>query len=104
MSIGAAGTAVGIGVGFAGGGIVASTLGWRAAFYMTAVPGLVFAILAFGLREPLRGAAEAGGPQPGRTASITWRTFSALLRIPTLRATIAAGTALFFFFCGGPLL
>jgi MFS family permease len=96
MSVWAAGTAVGIAVGFAGGGIVASTLGWRAAFYMTAVPGLVFAILAFGLREPLRGAAEARGPQTHEPPSITWRTFVRLLQIPTLRATIAAETALFF--------
>jgi MFS transporter, Spinster family, sphingosine-1-phosphate transporter len=96
MSIWAAGTAVGIAVGFAGGGIVAGLLGWRAAFYMTAVPGLVFAVLAFGLREPLRGAAEARGPQVGKAASITWMTFVDLLRIPTLRATIAAETALFF--------
>lgn len=96
MSIWASGTAVGIAVGFAGGGIVASILGWRAAFYLTAVPGLVFAALAFGLREPLRGAAEARGPQVGKPASITWRTFVELLRIPTLRATIAAETALFF--------
>ncbi len=96
MSIWAAGTAVGIAVGFAGGGIVASTIGWRAAFYMTAVPGLVFAILAFGLREPLRGAAEARGPQTHEAPSITWRTFAQLLQIPTLRATIAAETALFF--------
>jgi len=96
MSIWAAGTAVGIAVGFAGGGIVASTLGWRVAFYMTAVPGLVFAILAFGLREPLRGAAEAKGPQAHEVPSITARTFVRLLQIPTLRATIAAETALFF--------
>src|SRR5207245_11066442 len=39
---------------------------------------------------------EAGGPQTGADASITWRTFAELLRIPTLRATIAAETALFF--------
>src|SRR5258708_5316520 len=96
MSIWASGTAVGIAVGFAGGGIVASILGWRAAFYMTAVPGLVFAVLAFGLREPLRGAAEARRPQIAKAASITWRTFAELLRIPTLRATIASETALFF--------
>ncbi|MDQ6712893.1 MAG: MFS transporter [Candidatus Dormibacteraeota bacterium] len=96
MSIWAAGTAVGIAVGFAGGGIVASTLGWRAAFYMTAVPGLIFAVLAFGLREPMRGAAEARGPQTHKPPSITWRTFLQLLQIPTLRATIAAETALFF--------
>src|SRR2546430_7025318 len=63
MSIWAAGTAVGIAVGFAGGGIVASRLGWRTAFYMTAVPGLVFAVLAFGLREPLPRAPEAPRPQ-----------------------------------------
>jgi predicted MFS family arabinose efflux permease len=96
MSIWAAGTAVGIAVGFAGGGIVASILGWRAAFYMTAVPGLVFALLAFRLREPLRGAAEARGPQVRQAARINWMTFVGLLRIPTLRATIAAETALFF--------
>src|SRR6266705_592042 len=96
MSIWAAGTAVGIAVGFAGGGIVASTLGWRAAFYMTALPGLIFAILAFRPREPLRGAAEAKGPQTQKAPSITWRTFLQLLQIPTLRSTIAAETALFF--------
>ena len=96
MSVWAAGTAVGIAVGFAGGGIVASTLGWRAAFYMTAVPGLVFAVLSFGLREPLRGAAEERGAQIHKAPSITWRTFVGLLQIPTLRATIAAETALFF--------
>src|SRR5437667_11652979 len=95
MSIVAAGTAVGIAAGFAGGGITAGTLGWRVAFYMTAVPGLVLAVLAFGLREPLRGAAEARGPQVSKAASITWRTVLELLRIPTIRATIAAETALF---------
>src|SRR2546429_2079433 len=96
MSIWAAGTAVGIAVGFAGGGIVASTLGWRAAFYMTAGPGPIFAPLAFGLREPLRGAAEARGPQTAKGPPITWKTFLGLLQIPTLRSTIAAETALFF--------
>ncbi|TMD82761.1 MAG: MFS transporter [Chloroflexi bacterium] len=96
MSVWAAGTAVGIAVGFAGGGIIAGSLGWRVAFYMTAVPGLVFAVLAFGLREPLRGAAEARGPQTRAAAPITWRTFARLLEIPALRATIAAETALFF--------
>src|SRR5437764_5157186 len=96
MSIWAAGTAVGIAVGFAGGGIVASRLGWRAAFYMTAVPGLIFAALAFGLREPLRGAAEERGPRTHAPARINAKTFVDLLSIPTLRATIAAETALFF--------
>ena len=96
MSIWAAGTAVGIAVGFAGGGIIGSTLGWRVAFYLTAIPGLIFAVLAFGIREPLRGAAEARGPKTATGGNITLKTVLDLLRIPTLRATIAAETALFF--------
>jgi MFS family permease len=96
MSVWAAGTAVGIAVGFAGGGIVASKLGWRAAFYLTALPGLVFAMLAFGIREPLRGAAESRGPSTSAARDLTFKAALALLSIRTLRATIAAETALFF--------
>ena len=96
MSVWAAGTAVGIAVGFAGGGIIASRLGWRVAFYLTAIPGLVFALLAFGIREPLRGAAEETGSATHAVAEIRLTTITDLLRIPTLRATIAAETALFF--------
>jgi predicted MFS family arabinose efflux permease len=96
MSIWAAGTALGIAVGFAGGGIIASRFGWRLAFYMTAIPGLIFAVLAFRLREPPRGAAEERGPRTAGASEITLETMLDLLRIPTLRATIAAETALFF--------
>jgi len=96
MSIWGAGTAVGIAVGFAGGGIVASRFGWRAAFYLTAIPGLIFAALAFSLREPIRGAAEERGPATDTVARITVRRFLGLLAIPSLRATIAAETVLFF--------
>src|SRR5256885_15134300 len=63
---------------------------------MAAVPGLIFAIMPFGLREPLRGAAEARGPQAAKGPPITWKTFVGRLQIPTLRSTIAAETALFF--------
>ncbi len=96
MSIWGAGTAVGIAVGFAGGGVVASRFGWRAAFYLTAIPGLIFALLAFRLREPLRGAAEVRGPATGPATRVGIRRFRELLAIPSLRATIAAETLLFF--------
>ncbi len=96
MSIWAAGTAVGIAVGFAGGGIIASKFGWRLAFYLTAVPGLILALLAFRLREPVRGAAETAGRATQAAAVVTMAAILNLLRIPTLRATIAAETALFF--------
>ncbi len=96
MSIWGTGSAVGIAVGFAGGGLVADHFGWRSAFYFAAVPGLLFAFLAFSLREPLRGSMEKAGPALKRTTDATARTFINLMRIPTLRAAILAQTVLYF--------
>ena len=96
MSIWGAGTAFGIAVGFAGGGIVAEKFGWRYAFFFTALPGLVFAVLAFTMREPLRGAAERLGPRIEEARHATLRAFLNLLRIPTLRWTILSQTVLYF--------
>lgn len=96
MSVWNAGSAVGIAVGFAGGGLIAEKFGWRTAFYFAAVPGLLFAALAFAFREPLRGHVEKQGTAVEKTNEINPRTFIELLKIPTLRATIIAQTLLFF--------
>src|SRR5438094_966299 len=80
---------------FAGGGYLADKFGWRAVFFIAGGPGLLFALLAYRMREPLRGAVERG-PSLARTADAGFRTFLQLLRIPTLRATIIAQTLLFF--------
>ncbi|HEX7264974.1 MAG TPA: MFS transporter [Candidatus Dormibacteraeota bacterium] len=96
MSIWGAGSAVGIAVGFAGGGLVADHLGWRPAFYFAAVPGILCALLAFTMREPLRGSMEKVGPAVRKTTDATLGTFINLMRIPTLRATILSQTALYF--------
>jgi MFS transporter, Spinster family, sphingosine-1-phosphate transporter len=97
MSIWGAGAAVGIALGFAGGGLLAASSGWRAAFFVCAAPGLVLAILAFRLREPFRGAAE-GVPAGDQTllASASVSRMLGLLRIASLRWTILSQTALFF--------
>ena len=100
MSIWNAGTALGIAAGFAGGGVIAAVYGWRVAFFATAIPGGLFAVLAFRMREPLRGAAEAGGPQLERVREASLRKFAALLRIPTLRNTVLSQTFLFFVLVG----
>ncbi len=100
MSIWGAGTAFGIAAGFGGGGLVASHFGWRAAFYLTAIPGLIFAALAFGIREPLRGSAEARGPRVQRTSEVSWGKFVGLFSITTLRTTILSETILFFVLAG----
>ncbi|MBV9134243.1 MAG: MFS transporter, partial [Chloroflexi bacterium] len=96
MAIWSVGSAFGIAAGFAGGGLIAARFGWRPAFFVTAAPGLVLAFLAFRVREPLRGAAEAEGPRLARPRDASLATLFGLLRIPTLRHTILSQTALWF--------
>jgi MFS family permease len=96
MSIWGAGSTFGIAVGFAGGGYIAEKFGWRSAFFFAAVPGLLFALLAFGMREPLRGNVESRGQAVEKTHDANLHNFLNLMRIPTLRATILAQTLLFF--------
>ncbi|HEY1291937.1 MAG TPA: MFS transporter [Chloroflexota bacterium] len=96
MAIFSAGSVFGIAVGFAGGGIFASAYGWRPTFLVSAVPGLVLAALAFGLREPLRGAAEAVGPRVRHARDASIGKMLGLLRIKTLRDVVLAQTVLFF--------
>ena len=95
-SVWSAGSAVGIAIGFAGGGFIAERFGWRTAFYFAAVPGLICALLAFGMREPLRGSAEERGPALEHTHEANLKKFLQLLSIPTLRATIVSQTLLYF--------
>ena len=40
-------------------GIIAEAWGWRAAFFVACVPGLILAVLALRIREPARGASDA---------------------------------------------
>src|SRR5437773_11360048 len=95
MSIWGAGSTIGIALGYAGGGYLADKFGWRAVFFIAGGPGLLFALLAYRMREPLRGAVERG-PSLAKTADAGLKQFLELLRIPTLRATIIAQTLLFF--------
>lgn len=55
---------VGSALGYLVGGAVGSEFGWRAAFYVAGAPGLVFAIVAFFLPHPERGAMDEGEPEP----------------------------------------
>lgn len=96
MSIWNAGTAVGIAVGFVGAGIIAEHTSWRVAFLIAAVPGLILAVMAWRMREPLRGAAEARGPKVQEIKVATLRTFAGLLRIRSLLVAVLAQTLLFW--------
>jgi MFS transporter, Spinster family, sphingosine-1-phosphate transporter len=96
MSIWGVGSTIGIAVGFAGGGYIADKYGWRDAFFFAAVPGLICALLAFTMREPLRGSAEHVGHAVQKTYDASLANMVRLFKIPTLRATILSQTLLYF--------
>jgi MFS family permease len=50
---------VGSALGYIVGGAMNAHFGWRPAFFVAGIPGLVLAVLCFGLRDPTRGAADA---------------------------------------------
>ncbi|MBI3653194.1 MAG: MFS transporter [Acidobacteria bacterium] len=60
------GLPLGIAFSYAVSGYVAQSYGWRSAFYVAGIPGLICAVLAYFIKEPLRGATEVhniGGQQ-----------------------------------------
>lgn len=68
LGIYTAGIGLGIMAGFALGGYVYELYGWRVAFFVAGVPGLILALIVrFGIREPVRGLADQrqdDGPAP----------------------------------------
>ncbi|GAC1556437.1 MAG: MFS transporter [Polyangiales bacterium] len=87
-----AGIPLGVASSFAIGGAVAKKFGWRAAFLVAVVPGLLCSFAALGIREPARGGAEesaiGASQRPGSYVRV-------LLGIPTLWI-ITLATSLFF--------
>lgn len=58
---------VGSALGFLLGGVLEGLVGWRAAFFVAGVPGLLLAIGLFFLREPKRGAFDHGEQSEGKS-------------------------------------
>jgi MFS family permease len=82
MSVFMMGLPIGIALSYFVGSYVAHTYGWRAAFFVAGIPGVLCAITALFIPEPVRerlSLREAAGP---------WRT---LLTIPTLWWLILSG-------------
>ena len=73
LSYWSSGTLLGAAIGFALGGLVADAFGWRYAFFLVGIPGLIAAFLAWRMLEPKRGAFESSeGSEHERKRSSTW--------------------------------
>jgi MFS transporter, Spinster family, sphingosine-1-phosphate transporter len=98
---------VGSALGYVVGGLVDKSYGWRAAFFVAGVPGLLLAMLCLFLRDPPRGSQD-GAVAPDRAAPVsrssisreTWQTYGRLLRNKPYALTVL-GYAAYTFAVGG---
>lgn len=65
LSIWSTGNLFGTAIGLALGGLIADTLGWRWAFYIVGIPGLIAAFFIWRAVEPLRGAPDTADAEKG---------------------------------------
>jgi MFS transporter, Spinster family, sphingosine-1-phosphate transporter len=97
---------VGSALGYVVGGLVDKHYGWRAAFFVAGVPGLLLAALCLLLRDPPRGIQDGVSAQvkaPASRESIrkqTWATYARLVRNKPYALTIL-GYAAYTFSIGG---
>jgi MFS family permease len=84
LSIFMLGLPVGIGLSFAISGSVAKAYGWRTAFLLAGIPGILLAIAALFIREPVRGNGENTSKRPGSP-------YRRIFATPTMRWLIVSG-------------
>ena len=97
---------VGFGLGLAIGGLMDVHFGWRSAFFVAGIPGLVLAALALRLHDPPRGIQDAVTPSaPSHTLGVTGvaSAYRALLRNRPYVLTVL-GYAAYTFALGGMAL
>jgi MFS transporter, Spinster family, sphingosine-1-phosphate transporter len=96
---------VGAALGYVVGGLVNHAYGWRAAFFVAAVPGMLLALTVLRLPDPRRASAQAALPPPAtrqrsRGLSHWLALYVALLRGAPYRYTVL-GYAAYTFALGG---
>jgi len=67
---------VGAAVGYLIGGLIEPALGWRAAFYVVGLPGILMACLALTIPDPVRGATEESVPATRESIRMTLLGFT----------------------------
>jgi len=100
---------IGSAAGYVLGGAVDQRFGWRAAFFVAGVPGLLLALACLGLKDPPRGGQDEEEdsrllshpvPLPRKEGSSIWATYRRLLRNRPYALTVA-GYAAYTFALGG---
>ncbi len=91
-------TPAGSALGFVLGGAIGGIYGWRAAFFVAGVPGLVLAVILLLLPEPQRGAMDDGDDEPAEVPM--WTALRLMFRSPAWRFN-TLGTAMMTFAIGG---
>ncbi len=84
---------VGSALGYVAGGALGQRFGWRPAFWVVGVPGLIFALLASRLRDPRP---EAQTPPDAAPFGAALSGYRALFRIRSFTVTTLAGAAMTF--------
>ena len=91
---------VGSALGYVVGGFMDAHFGWRMAFFVAGVPGLILALLCLGLNDPPRGSQDGEETAQPRVASRPAANYLALLKNRPYALTIA-GYAAYTFALGG---
>lgn len=97
---------IGSAAGYMLGGLMDQKFGWRAAFFVAGLPGLLLALLCLGLKDPPRGGQDDGGgefpphPVPLPGAEGVKAAYARLLRNRPYRLTVL-GYAAYTFAIGG---
>ncbi len=84
------GLPAGIFLAYLSAGYIYAHLGWRAAFYIACIPGIVLALVALSIREPKRGALDTGRVVTSSGAGGK-SSFAAVLGLPTMWWIILSG-------------
>ena len=87
--------------GFILGGQLAHLIGWRMAFWVVGLPGLLFALLTLTIREPERGASEVVIPERQRSAPPTVLTTYRMLWENSTYVFVTLGFIAYTFALGG---
>ena len=88
LSIFMLGLPVGIALSFAVSGTIAKSYGWRAAFFVAGIPGLILAIAVLFVKEPKRGGKETHDIGEQRRGGSPYKL---ILATPTMRWLIISG-------------